>query len=439
MYLIRLFLVGALSLGLGACGGGGGGGGGSQSSGEATAEHSVPVHKIGGSISGLTSAGLVLANGAETVALPGGSSSFSFAGPVAEGHAYSVTVASQPAGQVCTINNGAGTVGSTDVSNMTLSCESATFSLGGSISSLSTAGLTISDGIDALPLSAGQKTFTFPSLLPYGAAYTVSVTQQPVGQNCAVSNGSGSVSGNTASVAVTCVAALLPGAENLPSLATPDAGSTVAAGNGVEGLYTGGFDLAFIGSAGAYVHSDLLTFSSGSISFSGNSWDIVSGFNFNNVGGSAPLSGSGTVVPFMKLSGVENGRTVNLNYAVENALAVSQDALQGRWVSTPNGFDITVDSNGNFDGTTTGAFGTCSVSGKMLLTSPLSHKNLYAVTLNASGGSGCWLDTTSAHTGFAAIGFYQVSSDPANGYKRQLSIAASSPGGGWFKAFPRKQ
>jgi hypothetical protein len=79
---------------------------------------------IGGTISGLTADGLVLTNGTTggTVAVINGSTSFTFGTPVVYGTTYGVTVLTQPTGLVCSVSNGAGTMGDATVSNIAVNC-----------------------------------------------------------------------------------------------------------------------------------------------------------------------------------------------------------------------------------------------------------------------------------------------------------------------------
>ena len=78
---------------------------------------------LGGPVAGLTADGLVLADGSSTVAISAGSTSFIFAtGKIQTGLPYGVTVLSQPAGQTCTIANGVGTAGTSDVTNVQVTC-----------------------------------------------------------------------------------------------------------------------------------------------------------------------------------------------------------------------------------------------------------------------------------------------------------------------------
>ena len=53
---------------------------------------------------------------------------------------------SQPTGQSCAVANGTGTVTSADVSNIAITCTSNSYSLGGTISGLSSSGLVLANG-----------------------------------------------------------------------------------------------------------------------------------------------------------------------------------------------------------------------------------------------------------------------------------------------------
>jgi hypothetical protein len=76
---------------------------------------------VGGTISGLTGTVVLRNNGGNdrTVSVNG---SFTFATALANSSAYNVTVLTQPAGQTCTVANGAGTVSGTNVTNVTVTC-----------------------------------------------------------------------------------------------------------------------------------------------------------------------------------------------------------------------------------------------------------------------------------------------------------------------------
>ena len=91
---------------------------------------------VGGTISGLTAAGLVLANGTDTLSVPAGASSFTMPTAVAHGSEYKVTVTTQPAGLTCDVANGTGSVGANAVTNIAVTCTDPPLSVGGSISGL---------------------------------------------------------------------------------------------------------------------------------------------------------------------------------------------------------------------------------------------------------------------------------------------------------------
>ncbi len=83
---------------------------------------SAPQFSVGGSVTGMTTAGpLVLQNnGGDTVNVTG-NTTFNF--PTQDtGTAYNVAVLTQPPGQTCTVANASGTVGSANITNVTVTC-----------------------------------------------------------------------------------------------------------------------------------------------------------------------------------------------------------------------------------------------------------------------------------------------------------------------------
>jgi alpha-tubulin suppressor-like RCC1 family protein len=79
--------------------------------------------RVGGTLAGVHVPGLVLSTpGQPNLAIDPKASGFLFAFPVPQGTPYAVTVAQSPANQVCTVANGSGIVGTSDISNVTVSC-----------------------------------------------------------------------------------------------------------------------------------------------------------------------------------------------------------------------------------------------------------------------------------------------------------------------------
>ncbi len=110
-------------------------------------------------------------------------------------------------GETCTVANGTGTLGSTNVTNVVITCSANTYSVGGTIDGLNASGLILVDnGEDATTISANATQFTMNTGVTYGAMYDVTVQTQPAGLVCTVSDGSGTVgAGNVSSVSISCV------------------------------------------------------------------------------------------------------------------------------------------------------------------------------------------------------------------------------------------
>lgn len=176
---------------------------------------------IGGSVAGLAAGStLTLEDNAsivDPVSVSGdgtAASTFVFTGTVGAGGTYSVTIASQPFGQTCSITNGTGTVDSTadPVTGIAVTCTT-TASVGVTIGGLSEGegvSLTLTDttaGTSVAPMSLSESSngpFTFQELLPTGDTY--SVTVEAATQSCTVSPTGGTVAaGTVADIAVTCI------------------------------------------------------------------------------------------------------------------------------------------------------------------------------------------------------------------------------------------
>jgi N-acetylneuraminic acid mutarotase len=80
------------------------------------------TYSIGGSVSGLNAAGLVLANGSDTLNVSANATSFTMPTQLATGAAYAVTVKTQPSGLNCQVSNTSGTVGMAAVTAVKVQC-----------------------------------------------------------------------------------------------------------------------------------------------------------------------------------------------------------------------------------------------------------------------------------------------------------------------------
>ncbi len=214
---------------------------------------------LGGTISGLASAGLVLANGSDTLSLAVGSQAFTFANPVAEGGTYTVTVQAQPQGTTCSVGNGSGTMGGANLVSVQVTCSPNAYKVGGSITGLTVAGLVLANGGDTVSLGANASTFTMPHTVAFGGSYSVTVQQQPPGLTCAVSGtypatmGAGDVTNVSVTCSVPTQYTLLAGRETCPSGGDNIDGSGAAASVSQESI------LAFDAAGNAYATSDQQT------------------------------------------------------------------------------------------------------------------------------------------------------------------------------------
>lgn len=80
-------------------------------------------YNLGGTISGLSGTGLILANGAQQATIQPGATSFVFPTQVPNQAPYGVTVLAQPAGQTCSVSNGNGTMPRANKLDVVVTCQ----------------------------------------------------------------------------------------------------------------------------------------------------------------------------------------------------------------------------------------------------------------------------------------------------------------------------
>ena len=164
--------------------------------------------QIGGTVSGLAYSGLVLTSNGMDLPVKANATSFSFPNSISYGEVYNVTAKAQPLHQTCQVASGSDTAGRLAVINVGVLCALNTFAIGGSITGLTSAGLTLTNGSTggtAAP-AATDTTFSFSSV-PYGVSYGVTVLAQPANENCSVTQNAAGVMGDAAvnNIVVTCV------------------------------------------------------------------------------------------------------------------------------------------------------------------------------------------------------------------------------------------
>ena len=186
-----LLTAAALALSLAACGGGG-------STGDGT---------VGGTVSGLIAGNSVTIqnNASDTLTLTS-NASYTFPTRIQSLSRFSVGVIAQPTAQTCAVAFAAGVI-PTDgsiVNNVNVVCALSS-SVGGTVAGLAAGGtVTLTLGSTSLAVGANGE-FAFPGLLATGSAYNMTVSAQPAGQICTLTNASGAVAaGVQAKVSVSC-------------------------------------------------------------------------------------------------------------------------------------------------------------------------------------------------------------------------------------------
>lgn len=162
---------------------------------------------VGGSVSGLANGEqlTLLNNGADPL-LVSADGGFTFATPVAYNGGYAITVDTQPIGKTCTVADASGAGVTANVSAPVVTCATSTYTVGGTVSGLAGgAQLTLQNNAGDATIVSANGSYSFATPVAHGGAYAVTVSTQPVGQTCTVSNGSGSnVSANVANANVSC-------------------------------------------------------------------------------------------------------------------------------------------------------------------------------------------------------------------------------------------
>jgi len=164
------------------------------------------TYTLAGTVTGLTTAGLVLQNGTQLLTVDAHAATFQFPAAIAAGSSYNVVASTQPEGLTCTVSGGVGSKIKANATSIRVTCSPSSVTLGGTITGLTEAGLVLqNNGADNLTIAANATTFRFPTPVAVGSAYTVTVFAQPSGQTCSVADGSSTASADVTNIAVTCV------------------------------------------------------------------------------------------------------------------------------------------------------------------------------------------------------------------------------------------
>lgn len=162
-------------------------------------------YTIGGQISGLLGNLVLQLNGGSDLSVDT-DGSFIFSSSLATAKNYTVSVLSQPTGQNCSLSNATGTIGSSNITNITATCITEKYSLGGTISGLVGSITLKNNGGDDLTLTQ-DGSFIFATFVDYKTAYLVSISNYPTEQVCYTVNGKGTLGAqNVTDIEITCYA-----------------------------------------------------------------------------------------------------------------------------------------------------------------------------------------------------------------------------------------
>lgn len=167
----------------------------------------TPEYTIGGTVSGLSGTVELQNNGADNLPVSS-NGSFTFATPVTDGGTYNVTVLTQPAAETCNVTNEAGTVGGSNITNVTVTCTANTTTLSTSVSdlALSVTGLT-EYGISGTPSSGLARQITVTNTGSFTATnLSISSPTFPSGTS------SSTTCGSTLAPSASCTITVTPGA-----------------------------------------------------------------------------------------------------------------------------------------------------------------------------------------------------------------------------------
>lgn len=159
---------------------------------------------LGVQVAGLDRTGLVVQNGTETLDIGGNGNHF-FKTLLAPDASFNVSIKSQPSGVKCELSNNTGKINYYTYLQTTVACVPDPYTLGGSISGLTSNGLVLANGSLTVAPQAGATTFEFPAKIANQAPYGVTVLAQPAGKTCTIANGTGTMpQANVSNLVVTC-------------------------------------------------------------------------------------------------------------------------------------------------------------------------------------------------------------------------------------------
>jgi hypothetical protein len=143
------------------------------------------------SVSGVSKDGLVLTNTStgEDLAIPAGTSLIAFTRLAATDEQFNITLKSTPPNATCQLAGNTGKASVYTYNTIQVVCTNDPYTLGGVVYGLTGSGLILNNGADTVAVSpngGADVAYTFPTKVPNGLLFGVTVLSQPAGQTCTV-------------------------------------------------------------------------------------------------------------------------------------------------------------------------------------------------------------------------------------------------------------
>ncbi|MGC4116172.1 MAG: hypothetical protein QM765_16660 [Myxococcales bacterium] len=166
------------------------------------------AYAVGGPITGLVGAGLVLQNnGQGDQAIAANATTYSFLVPSNATYALSVKTQPTSPSQTCVISNASGTMAAAPVTNAAITCTTNKYTVGGKITGLDGNGLVLQNNLSGdLAIAPGATGYSFTGV-PSGSNFSITIKSQPTApeQTCVVTKNTGTLlAANVTDVDIAC-------------------------------------------------------------------------------------------------------------------------------------------------------------------------------------------------------------------------------------------
>lgn len=189
-------------------------------------------HSIGGAVSGLASGtSVTLTNNQESITIAS-DGNFTFPTKLSSGASYNVSFVTNGVGITCSIANAQGTVQSSNVTNVSITCGLASgfYEVGVNVTNLSGTITVENNATETLNISTTGLT-KFTTLIPSGSNYAVTITAQPAATICSFDDPTltiGTIATANVTIFLTCVSGYIVGG-NIHSTPSTDLGTSLIA------------------------------------------------------------------------------------------------------------------------------------------------------------------------------------------------------------------